>query len=100
MAEAHKFGEGKPFSLGVEEELFLVDPQTGEQINASTAVVERLADVDGKVERELHACQVELITGVCDTAGEAVAELEGLRRALVATGAGIMGAGTHPSARE
>ena len=101
MAEAHKFGEGKPFSLGVEEELFLVDPQTGEQINASEAVVDRLGEVDGKVERELHACQVELITGVCDTAGR------GGRRAGApcaapsrATGAGLLGAGTHPSARE
>src|SRR5918998_1648505 len=65
MAEAHKFGEGKPFSLGVEEELFLVDPVTGVQINASSAVVDRLGEVEGSVERELHACQVELITGVC-----------------------------------
>jgi len=100
MAEAHQFGEGKPFSLGVEEELFLVDPQTGEQINASGAVVERLEDVDGNVERELHACQVELITDVCESAGEAVRELAGLRRAVTTTGAGLLGAGTHPSAPE
>jgi len=35
---AHAFGEGDPFSLGVEEELFLVDPATGHQIDASLAV--------------------------------------------------------------
>jgi carboxylate-amine ligase len=96
----HAFGEGEPFSLGVEEELFLVDPVTGEQINASAAVVERLGPVQGAVERELHACQVELITDVCTTAGEAVRLLRGLRRAVLATGVGLLGTGTHPSAAE
>src|SRR4051812_38943343 len=97
----HRFGAGAaPFSLGVEEELFLVDPATGSQIDASRAVLERLGDVDGTVERELHACQVELITGVCGSAGEAARALRGLRDAVGATGAGILGAGMHPAARE
>ena len=38
----HAFGSGPPFTVGVEEELFLVDPVTGAQINASTAVQERI----------------------------------------------------------
>jgi carboxylate-amine ligase len=95
-----RFGPGREFSLGVEEELFLVDAFTGEQVNASAAVLERLGPVDGQVERELHACQVELITDVCATAGEAVGTLGGLRRAVLATGAGMLGSGTHPAARE
>jgi carboxylate-amine ligase len=94
------FGSGEPFSVGVEEELFLVDPVTGRQANASAAVLERLGPVEGTVERELHACQVELITDVCGSAGEAVGALGGLRRAVVATGAGLLGSGTHPSAME
>ncbi len=96
----HAFGTGEPFSLGVEEELFLVDPVTGEQANASAAVEQRLGPVDGTVERELHASQIELITDVCATAGEAIGALRGLRRAVLATGAGLLGAGTHPSAAE
>ncbi len=96
----HKFGSGPPFTVGVEEELFLVDPFTGAQINASTAVQERVGPVDGTVERELHACQLELITDVCESAGEAIEALDRLRRAVVATGAGLLGAGTHPSAAE
>jgi carboxylate-amine ligase len=96
----HRFGSGTPFSLGVEEELFLVDPVTGAQANASTAVLERLGDLEGEVARELHACQVELITGVHASAGSAVRELCELRRAVVETGAGILAAGTHPSAEE
>ena len=96
----HSFGSGPPFTVGVEEELFLVDPLTGAQINASTAVQERVGPVDGTVERELHACQLELITEVCESAGEAIDALDGLRRAVVETGAGLLGAGTHPSAAE
>ena len=96
----HSFGSSDPFSVGVEEELFLVDPVTGRQINSSAAVLERVQNADGKVERELHACQVELITGVHRSAGEAVRELAGLRQAVIETGAGLLGAGTHPSADE
>ncbi|HEV7162096.1 MAG TPA: YbdK family carboxylate-amine ligase [Solirubrobacteraceae bacterium] len=94
------FGSERPFSVGVEEELFLVDPVTGRQTNASAAVQKRLGPLDGQVERELHACQVELITDVCSSAGEAVETLGGLRRAVVETGAGLIGSGTHPSATE
>ncbi|HEY4996762.1 MAG TPA: glutamate-cysteine ligase family protein, partial [Solirubrobacteraceae bacterium] len=94
------FGSERPFSVGVEEELFLVDPVTGSQANASSAVQARLGPVKGTVERELHACQVELITDVCRSAGEAVQTLSELRAAVIATGAGLLGSGTHPSARE
>jgi carboxylate-amine ligase len=98
--DEHAFGRGRPFTLGVEEELFLVDSATGEQINAGDGVLARLGPLDGQVERELHACQVELITNVCRTAHEATLALRGLRHAVVGTGAGILGSGTHPSAPE
>jgi glutamate---cysteine ligase / carboxylate-amine ligase len=94
------FGSERPFSLGVEEELFLVDPVTGSQANASAAVLARLGEVDGRVEPELHACHVELITDICRSADEAVSALSGLRHAVVETGAGLLGSGTHPSALE
>jgi carboxylate-amine ligase len=99
-ASHHVFGSGPPFTVGVEEELFLVDPVTGTQINASTAVQERIGPVRGTVERELHACQLELITDVCANAGEAIDTLDGLRGAVVTAGAGLLGSGTHPSAAE
>ena len=94
------FGSREPFSVGVEEELFLVDPVTGRQVNASGAVHERLGPIEGSVERELHASQIELITDVCGSASEAVGALAGLRRAVLATGTGLLGSGTHPSAIE
>ena len=98
--EEHNFGSGDPFSIGVEEELFLVDPVSGHQTNSSAAVLARLGEVTGKVERELHACQVELITDIQSRARDAVHQLAELRRAVLATGAGLLGSGTHPSAEE
>jgi carboxylate-amine ligase len=96
----HTFGERAPYSVGVEEELFLVDPVTGRQTNASAAVQRRLGAVHGEVERELHACQVELITDICDSAADATDALRAMRAAVVATGAGLIGSGTHPAALE
>lgn len=96
----HSFGSGPPFTIGIEEELFLVDPVTGRQVNSSAALLERLGDTDGQVARELHACQVELITEVCTTAPQAVAAIGALRRAVANTGVGILASGTHPSAAE
>jgi glutamate---cysteine ligase / carboxylate-amine ligase len=56
--------------------------------------------VQGTVERELHACQLELITDVCTSTAEAIEMLDGLRRSVVDAGAGLLGSGTHPSAAE
>jgi glutamate---cysteine ligase / carboxylate-amine ligase len=96
-----RFGSGRPFSIGVEEELFLVDPVTGHQANASAAVLERVGEVvGGEVAPELHACQIELISQVCTTAAEAVDALAAMRKVLRATGVGLLGSGTHPSAVE
>jgi glutamate---cysteine ligase / carboxylate-amine ligase len=97
---SHAFGSGEPFTVGVEEELFLVDPVSGRQTNASEAVQARIGPVVGTVERELHACQVELISDVCRDVEEALGMLRAMRAAVLATGAGLLGSGTHPAARE
>lgn len=97
---SHAFGSGEPFTVGVEEELFLVDPVSGRQTNAAEAVQARIGAVPGRVERELHACQIELISEVCSTAGEAVEALGAMRAAVLATGAGLLASGAHPAAPE
>lgn len=99
--EAQHFGEEEPFSLGLEEELFLVDPAGGRLLNTAADVLEQLGELErGAVKSELHRSQIELITGVCATVDEAVAELSALRRAVLATGVGLIASGTHPSAVE
>ncbi len=95
------FGEGEPFTIGLEEELFLVDRADGRLINQGTEVIEKLGEpARGDIKNELHKSQIELITSVCTTVSEAVAELCELRRAVLATGAGIVACGTHPTAVE
>ena len=84
----------------MEEELFLVDPVTGTQVNTSGAVLESARPTAGSLKQELHACQVELISEVCASAAEAIAALSAMRDAVRATGAGLLGAGTHPGALE
>ena len=101
MDERPHFGDGEPYSLGLEEELFLVDPDDGSLVNCAADVLEQLGELErGDVRSELHRSQIELITGVCTTVEEAVAELSDLRAAVLATGVGVIGSGTHPTARE
>jgi carboxylate-amine ligase len=96
-----RFGEGEPFALGVEEELFLTDPADGRLLNERERVLDAVGEpVRGEITGEVHACQVELITDVCATAGEAAGVLADLRRAVLGTGVGIVGTGTHPTAEE
>lgn len=99
--EEQHFGEEEPFSLGLEEELFVVDPADGRLLNAGGDVVERLGELDrGSVKNELHRSQIELITGVCTSVDEAIAELCELRARVLATDVGLIASGTHPTARE
>lgn len=99
--EAHHFGDGEPFTLGLEEELFVVHPDDGHLLNAGGEVIERLGDRDrGEVKSELHRSQLELITGVCASVDEAVEELCDLRAAVLGTGVGLIASGTHPTALE
>jgi carboxylate-amine ligase len=101
MDDEPHFGEGEPFSLGLEEELFLVDAGDGRLLNTGPDVLQQLGELErGEVKSELHRSQIELITGVCATVGEAVAELCELRRAVLDTGVGLIAAGTHPAAVE
>jgi carboxylate-amine ligase len=101
MEDEPHFGEHEPFTLGVEEELFLVDHESGRLRNVGAEVLEQLGELPrGEVKNELHRSQIELITPVCTTVGEAVEELERLRQAVLGTGVGLLACGTHPTAVE
>jgi glutamate---cysteine ligase / carboxylate-amine ligase len=99
--EPIRFGDGEPYTLGVEEELFLADPGSGALLNTSEDVLERLEKPRrGEVKGEVHACQVELITDVCTDVDDAIGVLRGLRQSVLDTGAGLVASGTHPTAKE
>ena len=95
---AVRFGSGADFSLGIEDELLLVDPVTHALDHSAVGVLDRLAvaPVDGAVHPEAYASVVELVSPVCANASEAVAALAGLRGRLSAVGATGIGAGLHP----
>ncbi|MBV8734730.1 MAG: YbdK family carboxylate-amine ligase [Solirubrobacterales bacterium] len=100
VLDAPAFGSTDAFTLGVEQELFLVDA-VGRQRNAGGHVLEALPEfARGQVSAEVHACQVELISGVCRSAEEAIADLRALRDAVLGVGVGLLGTGIHPTARE
>jgi carboxylate-amine ligase len=93
----HHFGDGDPFSLGVEEELLLVDPRDGRPAETGEEVLERLPDdLPGDTASELHASEVEIATPVVRTVAAAVHLLGELRAAIVATGASPIGCGLQP----
>ena len=103
MIEAH-FGESPPLSLGVEEELMILDAETlapAAAVGVLVAGAEEL-DLPGTLKTELHASVVELNTRVCATVDEAVDALRVLRRAADgiarANGLRLAAAGAHPTA--
>src|ERR1700742_2388577 len=92
----HRFGTSPPLTLGVEEELLLVD-DAQRLLAAAEDVIEGLDPAArGAVSTEIFAAQIELKTGICGDAGAAAAELRDLRAAVRATGVGLLGAGIHP----
>ena len=100
-----RFGESAPFSLGVEEEVMILDAETLAPVGAVDVLVGGAAGLDlpGTLKTELHASVVELNTNVCETAAEALDALRELRAAADgiarANGLRIAAAGAHPLAR-
>jgi glutamate---cysteine ligase / carboxylate-amine ligase len=94
----HAFGASPPLSLGVEEELLLVD-QRYELISASEEVLATVGPrLPGRISSEIFTEQIELKTGVCHAAGEVLEELRAARKEVAEAGFGTLGAGLHPSA--
>jgi carboxylate-amine ligase len=92
----HKFGASGPLTLGVEEELLLVDENCGLVATGETLLEEIDFQHRKSVSTEIFATQIELKTGVCLDAGQAAKELAEVRRAVAATGARLMGSGVYP----
>ena len=89
-------------SLGVEWELQLVDRETRQLTSGATEILAELSP-DGEhptAKAELLQSTIEVITGVCTTVPEAMADLAGTIAAVTALaeprGLGLMCAGSHP----
>jgi glutamate---cysteine ligase / carboxylate-amine ligase len=98
------WGESSPLSVGVEEEIMILDGETLEPVGAVDVFLRESEglDVPGRLKTEMHASIVELNTRICADAAEAVAALAELRaaadRIARRNGLRIAAGGTHPIA--
>jgi carboxylate-amine ligase len=96
-----RFGSAPPWSLGVEEELMLVDAETLEPARDGFSRV--FGEAAERIKPELFESFVEITTPVVETAEEVEAELRALRREVAARaaehGLGVLATGSHPTAR-
>jgi carboxylate-amine ligase len=91
-----------PYTVGVEEELMLLDADLGLAGEAERVIAALPPGLSDRVAPETHAAALELRTGVHASAGAAAGELAGLRAALAGRldelGLRAASAGTHPLA--
>ncbi|MFN2617592.1 MAG: YbdK family carboxylate-amine ligase [Thermoleophilaceae bacterium] len=90
------FGVSDPFTVGLEEELFLVDPGTRLLRPHSEALLDRLR-LGERAGHEAYAAQLELRSPPCDRVEAAAASLAAAREAARDAGGTLLGAGLHPA---
>ena len=101
--EARSLSE-HPFTVGIEEEYLLVDPETRDLVSeAPPGLLEDCQrELGESVSPEFLQCQIEVGTPVCASMAEARVELSRLRRAVSEAahshGARLIAASTHPFA--
>jgi carboxylate-amine ligase len=91
------------FTVGVEEEVMLLDPAGWELDQAFGAMREQVSDeLAERLKPETHAATIEFETRPCVTAADAASELASLRSRLAdeltVLDRAVAGAGTHPLA--
>jgi carboxylate-amine ligase len=89
------------FTLGVEEEYMIIDPETRELQSHDQKIVEMASKVlDDQVKAEMHQAVVEVGTQICQDVEDARTQIKHLRKTVsdIAKSLGLrMGAsGTHP----
>jgi carboxylate-amine ligase len=97
-----RFDAPDELGIGIEEELFLLDPETLDLRPNAREVLERV-DGDPRFKLELPASQLEIVTPPCPDVASAVASLAQARRDLAAAAAPcgpLMTAGAHPFTAE
>ncbi|MDQ0569988.1 carboxylate-amine ligase [Variovorax paradoxus] len=101
------FAPSAELSLGVELELQIVDPKTGDLAplcgDILTSIRRMFPPERGSIVAEITSGMIEISTGVCRDASEVLVDLQALKMrvesAAVQCGALISGGGTHPFQR-
>src|SRR3954452_24205165 len=91
---------GPSYTIGIEEELMIVDRESLELVNAIESLLEDA--IDGEIKPELMKSVLEIATKPCGNTAEAGEQLRSLRRQVRENAANkgltIGAAGTHPFA--
>ena len=103
-AEWNADAAGAPWTVGIEEEVMLVSPQSWLPVSRCEDVLAALPPASADCARaETHGSALELATAPHPTVAGGIAQLAALRAALVDTvgelGVRVAVAGTHPTAR-
>ena len=98
-----KFQHNNPFTVGVEEEYMLCNPETGHLINRADEIMDNITDdMKMRYSYELILSEIEVNTSVCKTVAEAMEEIIFLRSNTKILGESLgyrIGiSGTHPTA--
>jgi carboxylate-amine ligase len=100
----HRFGSSEPYTLGVEEEYMLLNPETFDLVQRADTILD--ADHEGEFAArtacEIFQSEIEGQTPICASVSDAAVELQRLRGHLEAVveehGLVLASAGTHPFA--
>jgi glutamate---cysteine ligase / carboxylate-amine ligase len=98
----HKFGGSDPYTLGVEEEYQLLDPETFDLVQHIETMLEAVTghELEARINAELMQSVLEITTPVCHNAGDVMRWLAKLRGYVVEIAreqeTRVGSAGTHP----
>jgi glutamate---cysteine ligase / carboxylate-amine ligase len=98
----HKYGQGDPYTLGVEEEYMLLDGETLDLVQHIDTVLAAVAghELEPRINAELMQSVLEITTPVCRTAADVDSALRQLRTYVAGIarerGLRVGSAGTHP----
>ena len=93
------FPFGSEFTVGIEEELFLVDEATLALASVTDDVLAAMRVDPRAAGHDAYAAQIELRSPPGTFVAEAVESLAGLRATATASGGTMLGAGLHPDGR-
>ena len=100
-----RFGCSEPYTIGLEEEYMLLDPETFDLVQRADTILDAGSDGEfaARTSCELFQSEIEGQTPICATVSDAAAELRRLRshleRAVGEQALVLASAGTHPFAR-
>ena len=98
----HAFGKGEPYTLGVEEEYMLLDPESFDLVQHIDTFLATVVghELEAQMKAELMQSVLEIATPVCRTAGEVDGELRKLREYVTSVAKQnslrVGSSGTHP----